>query len=314
MSKISIIIPVYNVEQYLPECLDSVLNQTYTDFEAICVNGGSTDDCANILKSYEKKDKRIKVITCENLGVSFARNKALDAATGDYIAFLDSDDAYAPDFLDKLFKALKSNDADVAWSNFYASEENPFKQKSDKKTSPIISYYNNIFNQYILETANLGQAIWNKLYKKDIIGNLRFNTNIAIAEDLLFLHQVLYNAKVGVLVNEDLHFYRKRPQSAMNSGFSKKIIDGNIQMAASVYEYFKEKEMPENIKKVLQQKTSKRIFKFAVLEPARKDKKNKDTWYNYTRPIIKELIDNGNFNPKTLSLKHRIKLKFWLKK
>ena len=102
MPKISIIIPVYKVEEYLPACLDSVLAQTFTDWEAICVNDGSPDNCGAILAEYAQKDSRIKVISQENQGVSVARNKALENAQGEYISFLDSDDELAPTFLQKM--------------------------------------------------------------------------------------------------------------------------------------------------------------------------------------------------------------------
>ena len=113
MAKISIIIPVYKVEQYLPECLDSVINQTYKNLEIICVDDGSPDNSGKILDEYASKDNRIKVIHKENGGVSSARNAGLDIATGDWISFVDADDYIASDFYDKLIGSSKDGEADV---------------------------------------------------------------------------------------------------------------------------------------------------------------------------------------------------------
>ena len=112
--KISIIVPCYNVEKYLPECLDSLLNQTFKYFEIICVNDGSNDSTLSILEKYSKKDSRIKIISQKNKGLSGARNTGIDAAKGDYIAFLDSDDWVDNNFYLKLYEAITKHNCDIA--------------------------------------------------------------------------------------------------------------------------------------------------------------------------------------------------------
>ena len=113
MNKISVIIPVYNVEKFLPQCIESVIKQNYKNLEIICVDDGSTDNCGKILDEYALKDNRIKVIHQKNKGLSEARNIALDIASGYWISFVDSDVFLAPDFYDIMLNAAKKNNADV---------------------------------------------------------------------------------------------------------------------------------------------------------------------------------------------------------
>ena len=114
MAKISVVVPVYNVEAYLERCLDSLINQTLSDIEIICVNDGSTDSSPEKLEEFAKKDSRIKIINQENGGLSAARNTGIEAATGEYIGFVDSDDYVDLDFYEKLYNAATSHNADIS--------------------------------------------------------------------------------------------------------------------------------------------------------------------------------------------------------
>ena len=106
MPKVSVIVPVYNTEKYLPQCLDSIINQTFTDFECICINDGSTDNSLSILEEYAKKDSRIRIISQKNAGLSNVKNVGIKNATGIYITFIDSDDFVSLDYIEKLFKCI----------------------------------------------------------------------------------------------------------------------------------------------------------------------------------------------------------------
>ncbi|MBO7334370.1 MAG: glycosyltransferase, partial [Lachnospiraceae bacterium] len=119
MELISVIVPVFEVEKYLKECIESILNQTYTNLEIILVDDGSPDKCGEICEEYAKTDNRIIVIHHENKGLSSARNRGLDIATGDYIGFVDSDDKIAPDMFEILLNNLKQYDADISICGFY---------------------------------------------------------------------------------------------------------------------------------------------------------------------------------------------------
>ena len=174
--KVSILVPCYNVEKYLPQCLNSIINQTLHDIEIICINDGSTDGTLDIIKSYAKNDKRIKIIDKENEGYGKSMNRGLDAATGKYIGIVESDDWADADMFESLVKIAEENGVDVVKSNFYRyttinGEKNKFCESlpssdTDRiinpKTSTLIFYYY--------------PAIWSAIYKRDFLikNNIRF--------------------------------------------------------------------------------------------------------------------------------------------
>ena len=304
MPKISIIIPVYKVEEYLPACLDSVLAQTFPDWEVICVNDGSPDNCGTILAEYAQKDSRIKVITQDNQGVSVARNKAMEVAQGEYISFLDSDDELAPTFLQKMYQAIMDTNSDMVWCDFQQGE---VKQPWQEQNADI-KVYTNAFDKFIEEKPNMGAVIWNKLYKKELLEKFQFKTEISQGgEDILYLYQAVYYAKNITHIHNELYFYRTRPDSVMTSRLSERFVLGNIKLAKLLFEFFKDKELFPKTRKVLNRKIAKRMFKFAVLEPKRKDKANLDKWYALTRPQLEKLKRIGVYQPKYLSLKNQFK-------
>lgn len=210
---ISVIIPVYNIENYLSRCIESILNQTYKNWEAIFINDGSTDNSLNILEKYQKKDNRIKIINKKNEGSGAARNDGIENSNGEYIAFLDSDDWYENNFLEKLYKNLKENNSDIAMCNPKMVYENPQKNKN--------------INTYSFENIELKKnpkqilgilgmpVVWNKLYKKDIIvkNNIRF-PNYSFAEDVEFLYKTFLYANKISKVEEYLYNYYQREDSA----------------------------------------------------------------------------------------------------
>lgn len=310
MPKISIVIPVYKVEEYLPACLDSVLAQTFTDWEAICVNDGSPDNCDEILSEYAQKDSRIKVISQENQGVSMARNKALENAQGEYICFLDSDDELAPTFLQKMYQVITDTNSDMVLCDFQQGE---VKQPWQEQNADI-TLYTNAFDKFIEEKPNMGAVIWNKLYKKKLLEKFQFKTEISQGgEDILYLYQALYYAKNITHIHNELYFYRTRPDSVMTSRLSERFVVGNIKLAKLLFEFFKDKELSPKTRKILNQKIAKRMFKFSVLEPKRKDKANLDKWYALTRPLLAELKQQGIYQPKYMSLKNQLKSYLFLK-
>lgn len=310
MSKISIIIPVYKVEAYLSACLDSLLAQTFPDWEVICVNDGSPDNCGKILAEYTQKDNRIKVITQENQGVSVVRNKALEVAQGEYICFLDSDDELAPTFLQKMYQAIQDTNSDMVWCDFQQGEV----KKPWQEQNADIKVYTNAFDKFIEEKPNMGAMVWNKLYKRELLKELRFNTEISQGgEDILYLCQAVYYARIITYIHNELYFYRTRPDSVMTSRLSKRFVLGNIKLAKLLFEFFKDKELSPQTRKILNRKIAKRMFKFAVLEPKRKDKANLDKWYALTRPLLTELKQQGVYQPKYLSLKNKFKSYLFLK-
>lgn len=308
MAKISIIIPVYQVEKYLPACLDSVVKQNFQDWEAICVDDGSPDNCGKILAEYAKKDRRIKVITQKNQGVSAARNNALVATTGEYICFLDSDDELHPDFLTKMYDIASTTSSDIVSCDFTKTSFD----LSDKSSHSNPQIYASVFDCFLRCSPKIISAVWAKLYKKDILNNIRFPSQ-EIGEDLVFLYQALYQAKQGAYLPEKLYFYRRRENSATLGSFSEKKILGNIQTAVCWHNYFKDKALNSKTRRLLNKKIARQIFKPAVLEPERQDPQNVDKWYALSRPLLIELKQKGIYQPQYLSLKNRLKSWFFLK-
>lgn len=218
MPKVSIIVPVYNVEKYLSNCIDSILNQIFKDFELILVNDGSTDKSLDICKHYKNIDNRICIINKENGGLSSARNAGLDIAKGEYIGFVDSDDYIHPQMYEILYNQIIKNKADISMC--------AFKKVSEFDKNELLGKF--ILNQEV-EISNNEEAVfklgendsvtyvvaWNKLYKKSLFNNIRFKEGI-IHEDEYIIHRLLYQANKLVYIKENLYFYLQREGSIMD--------------------------------------------------------------------------------------------------
>lgn len=232
---ISVIIPIYNVEKYLEECLDSVLNQSYKNFEAILIDDGSKDNSGKICDEYVKKDSRFKVVHKENEGVSAARNLALDMANGKYITFLDSDDMLDERALSILYKEAKDNEADfvvTGWHDF-KNDRNNIVCKCRKKKEILDS---NKTMKFLLEEKYFQSVIWSKLYESSLLKEVRFDRKLVIAEDLDFLYKVLKKVKRAVLNTEEIiYYYRVREDSAMRTKYNSKF-ENEISITEKILE------------------------------------------------------------------------------
>ena len=206
MPKISIIIPIYNAENYLKRCLNSVINQTLKDIEIICINDCSKDNSLEILKEYSKKDNRIKIINLkENKGESKARNIGLDNTNSEYIAFLDNDDEIDLDFYEKLYnKAIKTN-SDIVKAGVDIINYDKKHQKDN--LNELIKQNNSklYFTHYW----------WSAIYKSSLIkeNNIKFLEKYEIGEDILFLNQAILNCKKLEIIDNTYYHYHKRENS-----------------------------------------------------------------------------------------------------
>lgn len=208
---VSIIIPVYNGEKFLEECLRSVVNQSYKDIEIICVDDGSTDSSLDILNRYAAKDERVRVLHQKNKGAAMARNNALPIAKGDYVVFWDCDDVFDIHFIEKMLNKAISLDLDVVICDGLMF--NPDNRKSSlgldlgkyaKRTSAICNdeISDRVFNDFLI-------APWNKIYKKSFLFNYNIKfQDIPRSNDLFFMCQVMSRAKRIAVINEKLVFYR----------------------------------------------------------------------------------------------------------
>jgi len=238
MSKISVIVPIYNVEAYLEECLDSIITQTYKELEIILVNDGSTDNCIKICKRYKEQDDRIQIVDKPNGGLSSARNAGLDVASGELIAFVDSDDVLHPRFFEHLISNI--SDADYIFCLYEKFEDGTaINIKSDLPRYDVMNLSNNeMLNT--LDTFHYPHSIvsWNKLYKAHIWSNLRF-PNGKIHEDEFVIHEVLHRCKSIKFLNLELYYYRQRNFSITSGAKSEKAFLDSLEALQNRLQYFK---------------------------------------------------------------------------
>lgn len=226
--EISVIVPVYNVEKYLPECVDSILAQTFTNFELILVDDGSSDGCPALCDEAAKKDSRVQVIHKTNGGVSTARNAGLDAAKSSWIAFVDSDDRVMPQFLEKLYTAAVSANAEIAMCGTCGMNQNGelyLKEDGGYVTDSMVR--NELLScQEVLCRCIFSayQVVWNKIYRKEIFSDCRFPIGMAF-EDTWILPHLYTKSKRFMCIEDSLYCYRNLPGSAMNRKITLKTLD-----------------------------------------------------------------------------------------
>lgn len=220
MDKVSIIVPIYNVEKYLRDCIESIINQTYTEIEIILVNDGSTDSSLEICKEYAEKNEKIKIVDKKNGGLSDARNAGLEHATGKYIMFVDSDDYLALNSCEVLYNAIKDTEFEFVSANFAFTNNDgiPWKRPmfSDKfQNIPLdIEDYKKSF--YLVNST-----VWNKIFKKEFIdnNNLKFEVGL-LAEDAVFTTLAFLKAKKTYYIKDIVYYYRQRETKKGNVSIS----------------------------------------------------------------------------------------------
>lgn len=221
--RISVIIPVYNVEKYLPDCVESVLKQTYTDLEIILVDDGSQDTSGRICDEYVKQDSRVQVIHKKNGGLSSARNAGINHATGQYFFFLDSDDWIAENALELLYKEIKRTESDLALCNMQYVDDNG-RNLSNQNAYREYCMNGELWTQedFWKHYKGVGHIVCvvacNKLYKQELFNDKRYAEG-KIREDEFMIHHIVAECKKMVCVEPKLYFYRQRDGSIMNSAY-----------------------------------------------------------------------------------------------
>lgn len=223
----SVIVPVYNTEKYLHECVDSILSQTFTDFEVILVNDGSVDNSGKICDEYAEKDKRIKVIHKENGGASTARNKGLTVAVGDYILFADSDDFYIEsNSFKKIYETAITTKVDIV---LFKALKYFFKKKAfvdhygDYSKKNLSSDDSNVIFDGMVRDGKQFAAPWNKAVKRQLLveHGIFFKEGV-IAEDVLWSVEIFEKAKKARLINENVYAYRQNVDNSVTATFTEK--------------------------------------------------------------------------------------------
>lgn len=203
MTKISVIVPVYNNEEYIEKCIKSITNQTEKELELILVDDGSKDDSGKICEEYSKKDNRIKVIHKQNGGASSARNKALDVCEGKYVTFVDADDYIEKDYLKKMVQKIEEKEADVigcAANKIYYNSTEKNNQNEDYELD------NDTFTKWLFLQKGIGICRC-KLYKREVIGSIRFHENLKVGEDTYFNLMISKKINKFYMLNEPLYNY-----------------------------------------------------------------------------------------------------------
>ena len=244
---ISVVVPIYNVENYLKKCIESIINQTYDYIEIILVDDGSTDKSGEICDEYEKIDTRIQVIHKENGGLSDARNSGLRIARGEYIAFIDSDDFIEKNFIEVLYKLCKENNAEIAQCEFGKVGYEKFNIVQEKKDTEILIKTG---KQMIYDIYNGKHMIytvaWNKLYKRSLFKGIEYPKG-KINEDEATTYKLFYKATKVVITNQKLYNDVYRKNSIMNRKYNIKRLDGLWAFERRM-EFFKEKNEKELLK------------------------------------------------------------------
>lgn len=245
MAIVSIVVPVYNVETYLKKCINSILSQTFQDFELILVDDGSQDKCGQICDAYEKKSKKIKVIHQENGGLSAARNTGINwvmkHSDSQWITFVDSDDYIKPLYLEVLFNSCINNSADVSICDFDpVDEEGNCLDDNHNFKNEVIADNNRKFN-LLYSNWRISPA-WGKLYKKKIFSELRYDLN-KLHEDEFIIHKILWKANLIAINPENLYCYLIR-KSGITGMKSMKIKLDSLEAHILRYYFCKERMLP----------------------------------------------------------------------
>lgn len=288
--KISIIVPVYKVEKYIHKCIDSILNQTFKDFELILVDDGSPDNCGKICDEYAKKDSRVIVIHKKNGGQATARNEGLEIARGEYIGFVDSDDYIEPDMYEFLYKMCVDNNCDIA----NCSSKIFFKDRIKVNGGHgLIIHNTREAMRAVIEGYLYDECLWSKLIKKDLFKELRIPDKIAY-EDTAFTYKIIYRAKKVCCKGEAKYNYIKRENSTMDRAVKNLNID-IVLIYEEMYKFMKN-NYPEVCDLVILKLANNSMRVMNLIIEDNDFNKNKEKYYKVAK------ILNGKFN-KTIKLK-----------
>ena len=239
MPELSIIVPVYKVEKYLPRCIDSILAQTFGDFELVLIDDGSPDGCGRICDEYAQKDKRIVAIHQKNMGVSAARNAGLDIARGRYIGFVDSDDWIEPQMYEVMMDAIRENGADMAVCGVrYADEDGKFT-RADRLSEGVYSR-DGLLEDVFAMPNKLGGGCCNKVFDASKTASVRFKVGMTIAEDALYLFDCFMRIDGAVKIGDALYNVYERCGSATRTDSMicvNETIEGRLSMLKHTRKY-----------------------------------------------------------------------------
>lgn len=293
---ITIIIPIYKVEKYLKKCVQSVINQTYSNLEIILVDDGSPDNCGKICDDYAKEDKRIKVIHKLNGGLSDARNKGLDIATGKYVYFLDSDDSISKDAIKYLYHIIKENNADIAigkmkevFKENYSFNQEEILLKENLKDTIKLYTKEQALEEMLYNTEFTNMAC-NKLYKKRLFSKIRYPVGM-LYEDLGTTYKLISCSEKVVLGSKITYYYlANRKESIMNKNYNSTRMQA-LKFAEEILEFI-QREYPKIEKAAIARLYMECIFILLKIPRDNKYKKDNDKIKDYLRKYRWIVINN----------------------
>lgn len=288
---VSIIVPIYNVELYLKRCIDSLINQKYRNIEIILVDDGSPDNCPNICDGYAETDNRIKVIHKTNGGLSDARNAGLRTATGDLIAFVDSDDWVSSTYIEAMLNAMNDSGADIVECGFIrTSGEIPisargvqFSRKEYSSTEAL---------QLLIKDHELHQIVWNKLYTRSVIADTLFEVG-KYNEDEFWTYQIMGRAQKIVKIDDILYYYYQNNASIMGQGYKFKRLDA-IEGKVCRQKYI-DHNFPE-LSNIAATNLMGSIIYAGQMSLAYLDEEEKKVAINILKEYIKDIFGNKKFH------------------
>lgn len=289
---ISIVVPVYNVEKYVANCLKSLTEQTFKNIEIIVINDGSTDSSGKIAEEFAAKDNRIKIITQENSGVSKTRNVGIEAARGNYIAFVDSDDWVDLQFFEKLFNAIEKENADISAASIIRWREKSQKYRVHYDEQKV---YSSLDDKIKICSVPKCCYVWNKLYRAELVKNFKFKEGVYF-EDMLWTPEILKTSDKLVTVPDVKYYYRVNKNSIVKKYTSPKKQEDSYYAKKYIMKFFEENnlKLPKKYDNIT--KSTKYFFNFPLMKI--KESSNYNTYFLFgcipvyrkqlKNPIIKE--------------------------
>lgn len=251
---ISVIVPIYRVEKYLPACIDSILYQTFTDFELILVDDGSPDRCPEICDEVARRDARVRVIHQANAGLSAARNAGIEIAHGEWLGFVDSDDYIAPQFYEKMYQTAQRTDADCVMCSVQNVDESGKSIDSAlMRVADEVKTGQEVLQKIGRDDVTPYLTAWNKLYRRKLFNTLRYPAGRQ-NEDVFVFAELFCQVQRAACVAEPLYFYRKRIDSIMNSAVTLRNLD-EMWAYVNCFEHLQQ----DNEESILKE-TEKRVF------------------------------------------------------
>ncbi len=289
--KVSIIIPVYNVEKYIKRCIDSVIEQTYSNIEILLIDDGSSDLSGKICNDYLKKENRIKVFHKNNGGLSDARNFGIEKATGEYYSFIDSDDKVDKDFIKILIENLKTSEADISCCKMkkFTNEIDTIKLENKINTFTGHEALKNMLYQ-----QNIDSSVCNKIFKKCIFKNIRFPVG-KYFEDLGTTYKLLYNSNKVVVSNSELYFYYQRESSIIHKKNEKRIDDLQYNLN-EIEKYINSNSKNLDLKKAF---LARKIDANFYIHRESQKKLTREISKNYIYAMKKAVLSDNNISKKT---------------